>query len=310
MHEITRMLIEHGAAVVFLTVFIEQMGVPIPAAPFLLVAGSLAATGEFPWLGGFWTIVLACLLADSFWFQLGRHRGGQVLGLVCRLSMEPDSCVRKTHNIFTRYGLGAVLVAKFVPGLSMVAPPLAGMSGVSFVRFLLADTAGSIFYAGTFLLLGYGFSGQIQEIIAALDSVGRGALLLLLGGLLVYVGFKYWQRQKILRELRMARITVAELREKQAAGEALVILDLRSHVERKHDPACIPGAIALGLDELDHRHHEIPRDREVVIYCSCPNEISSARMANQLRSRGITRVRPLLGGIAAWRELEVEASPA
>ena len=158
-------------------------------------------------------------------------------------------------------------------------------------------------YGGTFIYLGYLFSNQIQQIAAALASIGGRALGLVIGLAVIYIGFKYWQRQRILRKLRMARITAAELRRKQVAGEEVVIIDLRPGEDLALDPSLIPGAIHLGMEEIEHRHPEIPRDREVIVYCSCPNEVSSARVALSLHRRGVTRVRPLLGGIDAWREL-------
>lgn len=310
MNEITQLLIQHGVLIVFLMVLVEQIGVPVPAAPWLLVAGALSATGQFNLSVGFFLVVLACLLGDGLWYLLGRYRGNRVLGFLCRLSLEPDSCVRRTHNLFTRHGLKAVVVAKFVPGLSTLAPPLAGMSGVSATRFFLADALGSLLYAAVFIFLGRLFSSQIQEITQALDGIGRGAFFMLTGALAVYLAFKYWQRKKILHELHMARITVGELRRKQAAGENVFILDLRPALEVKLDPGTIPGAMHLELAELSHRHHEIPRDREVIVFCSCPNEVTSAKTALLLRQRGVTKVRPLLGGIAAWRELELAAGLA
>jgi membrane protein DedA with SNARE-associated domain/rhodanese-related sulfurtransferase len=306
----TQFLVNHGAPIVFAAVFLEQMGLPLPVVPLLLAAGALSATGKFSQLLGLGITVLACLIADTFWFYLGRYRGHRVLGLLCRISLEPDSCVRRTQNVFTRYGLRGLLVAKFVPGLGTVAPPLAGMSGVKVSRFLLADGLGSVLYGGGFIYLGYLFSNQIQQIAAALASIGGSALGLVLGLGTIYIGFKYWQRRRILRELRMARITVAELRRKQDAGEQVVIIDLRPGVEVSLDPYLIPGSVHLAVDEVEHRHHEIPRDREVIVYCSCPNEESSARVALLLHRRGITRVRPLLGGIAAWRELNYPVESA
>lgn len=303
MNDITELLIRRGSLVVFVMVFLEQMGLPVPAAPLLLLAGSLSVTGQFNLVWGFLLVILACLLGDGFWFQLGRYRGNSVLGFLCRLSLEPDSCVRRTNNMFIRHGLRAVVVAKFVPGLSTLAPPLAGMSGVKASRFLAADALGSLLYAGAFMLAGRLFSHQIQKIIDSLESIGKGAILVLGGALLIYLGYKYWQRQRILRELRMARITAAELRHKQTAGEPLVIIDLRPRLELENEVDTIPGALHLTLDEIDSRHQEIPRDREVIVFCSCPNEVSSARMAMLLRRRGILRVRPLQGGIEAWKEL-------
>jgi rhodanese-related sulfurtransferase len=201
-------------------------------------------------------------------------------------------------------------VAKFVPGLSTVAPPLAGMSGVRLGRFLLADGLGSFLYGGSFLFLGYLFSNQIQQLTAALASVGGSVLGVAIGLVALYIGLKFWQRQRILRELRMAKITVTELRQKQYVGEDVVIIDLRPGAELDLDPSLIPGAIHMAVEEVEHRHHEIPRDREVVVYCSCPNEVSSARVALLLHRKGITRVRPLLGGIDAWRDQNYPLEPA
>jgi rhodanese-related sulfurtransferase len=210
--------------------------------------------------------------------------------------------VRRTQNVFTRYGLPGIAIAKFVPGMSTVAPPLAGMSGVHLTRFLCADGLGSLLYGGAFLGLGFLFSSQIEQIAAALSDIG-GRALALLGVLLgAYIGFKFWQRQSLLRELRIARITVAELRQKFAAGEKPVILDMRSRAELERDPAVIQGAIHLALDDVAKRRHEFPRDRDIVVYCSCPNEETAARVALLLQRQGFSRVRPLLGGIDAWRE--------
>lgn len=310
MNDTTQFLARHGLLLVFGAVFLEQMGLPLPVVPLLLAAGALGATGQFSLSFGLGIAVLACMIADTIWFYLGRYRGRRVLNLLCRISLEPDSCVRRTQNVFTRYGLRGVVVSKFVPALGTVAPPLAGMSGVSVGQFLVADLLASLLYGGTFLFLGYLFSSQIQQIEAALAHIGGSILGLIIGLGVVYIGFKYWQRQRILRELRMARITVAELRQKQDAGEDVVIIDLRPGAELDLDPYFIPGAIHLEMAEVEHRYHEIPRDRDVIMYCACPNEESSARAALSLHRRGITRVRPLLGGIDAWRDLNYPLEPA
>lgn len=306
---LTQFLINHGASLLFGAVLVEQMGAPIPALPWLLAAGALAATGKISLLLAMGLTLVACLIADAFWFYLGRHRGNQVLGWLCRISLEPDSCVRRTQNVFTRYGLRGVVVAKFLPGLSTVAPPLAGMSGIGAGRFLLADGAGSLLYGACFILLGYFFSSQIQQIGAALASIGGSALGLMAALVAAYLGFKFWQRRRLLRELRMARITVDELRRKQEAGENLVILDLRSAAAVEQDPLLIQGAMHLTMDEIERRHHEIPRDRDIIVYCSCPNEVTAARVALLLQRKGFKRVRPLAGGIDAWRDRHYPMDP-
>ena len=310
MNETTQFLVRHGPLLVFAAVFVDQMGVPLPAIPWSLAAGALSAAGNYSLLLWLSLTVAACLIADMIWFYLGRYRGHRVLGLLCRISLEPDSCVRRTQNMYTRYGLRGVVVAKFLPGLSTIVPPLAGMTGVKVSHFLLADGLGAVLYGGCFIFLGFVFSSQLQQVAAALSSIGGGALGLLIGLGAIYIGFKYWQRRRILSELRMARISVTELRKKQADGEAVVIIDLRPGEEVKLDPYLIPGSVHLAIEEVEHRYQEIPRDREVIVYCACPNEESSARVALLLRRRGITRVRPLLGGIDAWRELNYPLEPA
>ena len=302
MTETSQFLIRHGLPLIFAAVLVEQFGVPIPAIPLLLAAGALSAAGKFNLFTGILATALACLIADVSWFYLGRYRGNRVLGFLCRISLEPDSCVRRTQNVFTRYGLPGIAIAKFLPGMSTVAPPLAGMSRVPTVRFIFADGAGSLAYAITFLGLGYIFSNQIEQIGEALSDIGGSALSLIAIIAGAYIGYKFWQRRNLLRELRTARITVNELRERLDAGESPVILDLRSKAELERDPSVIRGAVHLVLEEVEKRRHEFPHDRDIVVYCSCPNEATAARVALLLQKHGFTRVRPLLGGINAWRE--------
>lgn len=302
MNETSRFLVTHGLPLIFGAVFLDQMGVPIPAAPWLLAAGALAAAGQFHWLMALQLSVLACLIADFFWFYLGRYRGTQVVSVLCRMSLEPDTCVRKTVNVFTRYGWKGIIVAKFVPGMSTVTPPLAGMAGVRADRFLLFDGLSSLLYSGTFILLGYIFSNQIDQVAAALDRFGGGLLTVIVILVALYLLYKFWDRQRILRELRTAKITPAELGQLLDAGEAPLILDVRPVLELEQDPAIIRGAVHLAMEDLERRHKELSRDREIVIYCDCPNEASSAKTALLLRRKGFNRVRPLLGGIDAWRK--------
>jgi membrane protein DedA with SNARE-associated domain/rhodanese-related sulfurtransferase len=295
-------LISHGLPIIFGAVFLDQIGVPIPAVPWLLAAGALAAAGKFHWFMALDLSVLACLIADYFWFYLGRYQGTRVLNLLCRMSLEPDSCVRKTTNLFTRYGWRGIIASKFVPGMSTITPPLAGMSGVTAGQFLLYDGLGSLIYSACFILLGYIFSNQIAQIAASLDRIGGGLISVVAAALFLYIAYKYWERRRLLQELRMAKITPDELGQMLDTGEAPLILDVRSVIEMEQDPSMIRGAVHLAMQDLDKRHHEFPHDREIVVYCDCPNEESSAKTALILRKKGFTRIRPLLGGIEAWRK--------
>ena len=310
MNEVLHFTARYGLLLLFAVVFIEQLGAPLPSPPFLLAAGGLAGVGKMNPLLALLVATLGSVLADSIWFYLGRVRGSRLLRLLCRISLEPDTCVMRTENIFVRYGVRGVLFAKFIPGLGTVMPPLAGMYGVSIRRFLAFDGLGAMLYTGCFLLLGVLFSSQLQRVADALDQLGKGALVLLGGLFAAYIAFKYIQRQRVLRKLRIARITAEELRQRQEVGGDVFIVDLRSPMAVQSDPYRIPGARHLLLDDVEKWVPNIPRDQEVVLYCSCPNEASAARAAFILYKRGITRVRPLLGGMDAWRELNypLEAS--
>ncbi|MDK2743364.1 MAG: VTT domain-containing protein [Nitrospira sp.] len=303
MQQALEFLLSHIEIVVFLTVLAEQIGLPIPAVPVLLAAGAVAAEGEAHLAVLTGLSVAACLLGDMVWFELGLHRGRQTLSLLCRIALEPDACVRRTENLFVRHGIRALILAKFIPGLSTLAPALAGLFKVSIGRFLLFNGAGSLLWSFLFLFLGYILSEQISYLAEQVMRLGKTAGILLaviLGG---YVLYKYLHRQKLLRDLRVARISPSELKQLMDDGHSLSIVDLRGIEDHVADPYTIPGALRISAEELEQRHDDIPRDRDVILFCACPNEATSARMALMLRRKGVTRVRPLVGGIDAWREL-------
>ena len=298
----SQFLIEHGASVLFWIVFLEQAGLPIPALPLLIAAGALVGAGKMSAAAALLIPLVASLPPDLGWYFLGRIKGGKVLGLLCRMSLEPDSCVRSTENLFHQYGARSLLIAKFVPGFSTVAPPLAGIVGMSTVTFVLYDAAGTLIWAGTSAGVGALFSDQLERLAHWFDQAGGLLLAIIVLGLGAFIGYKFYHRQKFLRTLRMAKITVDELKARMDAGDPITILDVRHPITLELDPETIPGALNLLLEEIEFRHHEIPRDQEVVLYCTCPNEVSSARTALLLKKKGIHRVRPLAGGLDAWRE--------
>ena len=296
-------LLRHIEIVVFLTVLAEQVGLPVPAIAVLLAAGAVAGDGQASLILLTVLSVIACLLGDMLWFELGRHRGRQTLSLLCRIALEPDACVRRTENFFLIHGIRALILAKFIPGLSTLAPALAGLFRISIGRFLLFNGAGALLWSFSFLLLGYVFSDQIGYVAELAMQFGKTATAIIAAGLGGYVLYKYLHRQKLLRELRVARISPTELKQLMDDGHRSVVVDLRGALDHVADPYTIPGALRISAEELEERHQDIPRDGDVILFCACPNEATAARMALILRRKGITRVRPLAGGIDAWREL-------
>lgn len=295
-------LAEHGASVLFWVVFVEQIGLPLPALPLLVAAGALVGAGKMSLAAALLLPVAASLPPDLAWYYLGRHKGGKVLGFLCRLSLEPDSCVRDTENVFHRNGPRGLLLAKFIPGFSTVAPPLAGIVGMPAATFVLYDLGGTLIWAAISVGIGALFSNQLEQLIGLFDQAGGLMLVIILLGLAGFIAYKFYHRQKFLRHLRMAKISVDELKQRMDAGDAISVVDVRHPLALDLDPESIPGAINFTLEEIEHRHHEIPRDRDIVLYCTCPNEVSSARTAFLLKKKGIHRVRPLEGGLDAWRE--------
>ncbi len=263
-----QIFLHYGYWVLFATVLAEQLGLPIPAVPALLAMGVLAGLGKFSFAMALGIALLACLLADFLWYYMGRTRGQSILNLLCRLSLEPDYCVSRTKGLFGRYGDKGLLVAKFLPGFSTVAPPMAGLTRMSPGRFLLLDGFGSLLWTVAFMGSGYVLRAQIELAAEALSRFGS-SLGLIVGLLVGFYGT--WQlvlRRKTLLSLREARVTPEEVMDRLNAGEKLVILDLRQQHDVDSNPMRLPSAIHFTVDELEARHEEIPRDREIVLYCS------------------------------------------
>jgi membrane protein DedA with SNARE-associated domain len=258
-------LIRHGYTLLFWWVLVEQMGLPIPALPLLIAAGALARAGKMNLTFAVAVAFSAVILADLFWYFLGRYRGARILKLLCRISLEPDSCVRRTENVFVRHGVLSLLVAKFVPGLNTAAPSLAGIFRMPVRRFMIFDSLGGLFWVVSVTSLGLIFSDQLEQIAL---RWGGWLVAVVVGSLAAYVLWKFIQRRRFLRRLRIARITPKELMDKLTAGENIAIVDLRQPIDIEAYPQMIPGALRIAMEEVEERHGEIPRDRDVVLYCS------------------------------------------
>lgn len=268
MRETVDFLIQHGYSLLFAWVLAEQLGLPIPALPWLLAAGALAGAGK---LSVGWTVALAvsaCIIADVLWYEIGRRRGGKILGLLCRIALEPESCVRRTEDAFQNHASRSLLLAKFIPGLNTVAPPMAGMTGIPLWRFMLLDSLGALLWAGGATLLGYIFSGELEHLALYLSRLGDVVVVILVLLLVAYILRKHLARRRFQRELWMARITAEGLKAMLDSGQPVAVVDLRHPLDFLPYPQVLPGAIRLSPDDVAKRHHEIPRDRDVILYCT------------------------------------------
>ena len=299
-HQIVALIAEYGLLLVFLNVLVEQAGLPLPAVPTLVVAGALSAAGRLPLWGVLLVALAGCLLSDFAWYAAGRRYGAGVMRTLCRISLSPDSCVKQSELRFQRWRAPVLLVAKFVPGLSTVAPPLVGAIGLPPRVFLLFDALGSLLWAGAAVALGFVFADGVEQMLAAFEGTGTLAVELLGTLLAAYILFKWWQRRRLLVALRMARIEVDELAQALRSARPPLVFDVRAAGSRELDDRAIPGALAFDPLALDVLLAGVPRERELVLYCNCPNEFSAARAAQLLKMQGYRQVRPLRGGLDAW----------
>ena len=268
MHSALDFLVHHGYAVLLVWVFLEQAGLPLPSVPLLLAAGALGGAQRLNFGFSLLVSVFACLCADTLWYELGRRNGIKIVQWLCKISLEPDSCVRRTEGVFEKQGARSLVVAKFLPGLSAVATPLAGIFQMKYRRFLVYDALGALLWAGSYLGLGYVFSNQIERVAQNIQRLGGSLLAVVLFFLAFYIAYKFIARQQFLRELRIARISPEELKEMLDAGEPVTIVDLRHSLDFEADPETIPGAFRMDAGELERKDEKLPRDREVILYCT------------------------------------------
>ncbi|MCC4611682.1 DedA family protein/thiosulfate sulfurtransferase GlpE [Xanthomonas campestris pv. esculenti] len=300
---------QYGLALVFANVLALSLGLPVPALPTLVLVGAGYALrgGSDAWLAGLaaWGVsVLASLLGDLAWYLAGRRFGNRTLQSLCRLSLSRDTCMKQTERFFSRWGVRVLAVAKFVPGLSMVSVPMAGAMRVRPGAFLGYDAFGASLWALVGLGLGAVFADQVQDVLGFLSELGSGAVAVLLALLAGYVGWRWWRRHSLLRSLDHARIAVDELVPLLDGDESLrpTVLDIRAPGYRDLQPYTIPGAVFADERQLAQILASVPRERSVVIYCACPDEVSAAWLAGRMRERGYRDVRPLRGGLDAWRD--------
>ena len=268
MAETLQFVVQHGYLLLFFWVIAEQAGLPIPASPLLLAAGALAGQHQLKFALIIVVAATGSLVSDTFWYFFGKRKGTVVLNWLCKIALEPDSCVRRTESTFTRLGYRTLLICKFIPGLNTAAPALAATAGIGLPQFLLFDWLGALLWASAFAGLGLAFSKQLDRVADDVARFGSWTILLVIAGIAGYVAYKFYQRGRFLKQVAGARIAPEELREKLDAGEPVTIIDLRHPLDLLPDPRTLPGAIRISPEELQHRNSEITRDGEIVLFCT------------------------------------------
>jgi membrane protein DedA with SNARE-associated domain/rhodanese-related sulfurtransferase len=301
MQQMIAVVEHHGLLLLFLSVLIARVGLPLPLIPILMTAGALAGRNadqltEIVLLG-----VGGSVIAELGLYWLGLRYGQRFLGLLCRMSLSPDFCVRQTETVFAKLGPWSLIFAKFLPGLSPISVAMAGVSNMSSLSFFLLNGVGALLFVGVFVALGVIFQDAVTSVLVTLTELGTFGILVIVVGLGLYSLLKWWRRRLFIRQLRMDRITVPELRDLIDAGQELVILDVRPREVRAQD-GIIPGAISAHPEDIDPIIKSYSPNTEIIVYCACPNEESAATAAKHLKQAGFKKIRPLIGGIEAWVE--------
>jgi membrane protein DedA with SNARE-associated domain/rhodanese-related sulfurtransferase len=308
MAQLSHLLHVYGVLIVFGTVLLEQIGLPIPAFPVLIIAGALAVDGGVNWALTLAMAVLACLISDYFWFRAGRYYGKRILRLLCKISLSPDSCVSQTEDNFSRWGAKSLVVAKFIPGFNTIAPPLAGAMGTTTVRFVWLSIAGGLLWSGVGMGLGAWFHDSVDDVIGWFERLGSTALMVVGVLLALFVAFKYVERRRNLGAADMPRITPGEVKALLEAGHDPLIVDARGVTARQLEQG-IPGALVFGDATPERLMATLDRERHIVVYCSCPNDVTAAQVAKEFVKNGFHRARPLGGGLDAWNAHHAGTEP-
>ena len=304
MNELLALLAAHGAAVVFLATLAARLGAPVPAVPFLVVAGGLSVGGQVSFAAAVLAAVVGNILGDGAWFLAGRRWGYRVMRLLCRISLSADSCVQRSESILGRWGGLSLILAKFVPGVSVVAPPMAGALGMSNTRFLSYETAAALIWTLGFLLLGRVFHSAINDVLAVLSNIGLTAAVFCGVMLLLFLAWRYHMRRMALSADDIAHIDVDALRAAMAEGNGPTLIDVRAAAARLIDDRAIPGAVGIELKRLPGDLGALADGRELVVFCDCPDDASAIAAARVLLAAGLPRVRVLAGGLDAWMAAE------
>jgi len=310
MASLSHLIHTYGVLIVFGIVLVEQLGLPIPAFPILIIAGAMAVDGGANWPVFLAAAVVACLISDFFWFRAGRYYGRRILRLMCKISLSPDSCVSQTEDNFGRWGAKSLIVAKFIPGFSSIVSPLAGATGTRTHHFLAFSAIGGLLWSSVGMGIGAWFHDSIDDVLAWLHAMGSTAVMVVGTLLALFVLLKYIERKRNLGAAKVPRVTMDELKVLLDSGHDPLIIDARGVTARQLEEG-IPGALVYGDTVPERLMATLDKDRHIVVYCSCPNDVTAAQVAKEFAKNGFQRARPLHGGLDAWNahcaDAEVDA---
>jgi membrane protein DedA with SNARE-associated domain/rhodanese-related sulfurtransferase len=302
-------LVQYGVVVLFAWALGVQAGVPAPAVPILVGAGVLCGSGQMNLVLAIVAATAATIAADALWYTLGRAYGTRVLATLLRFSLDRDSLIREAKERFAAHRARYLILAKFLPGVNPLAAGLAGAVPIPIGRFVRYAAAGAVLWATVWITLGYLCADVIDLVLARAARVKVPLIAVIAVALFVYLVVKYARRQYFLRHLLKARISAPELKRRLEAGDPLVIVDLRTALDREAAPYGIPGAQWFAPETLRHSLHLIPRGSELVVYCEEPREATSALTALRLSSHGFKDIHPLSGGLEGWRQAGFVVEP-
>jgi membrane protein DedA with SNARE-associated domain/rhodanese-related sulfurtransferase len=295
-----RLLDQFGALIVFLNTLVHEAGLPAPLTPTVLVAAAAMSDVVKQTAQLTAAIVVGSVLGNAIWFALGRKYGSRVLTRLCKLSLSPQSCVTKTGAAFGRWGGSLLIIGRFVPGVSLVAPPIAGALGMTWPRFVWLSAVGAALWALPIILLGYLLKEVLASLLHSLQDSRVSLTLVIIGVVAIYLAWRYVRRQQAMRIKGVPRVEPATLNAELAAATAPIVIDVRTDDAARLGAPHIPGARFHSLNTLRNMPLEPLEGRPVVLYCACPEEASAAMGALVLQGRGHLDARALKGGIEAW----------
>lgn len=305
MESLLHITAERGYYTLAAVVFCEVIGLPIPAALALIAAGALAASGSMSVAASLGVAISAMLIGDSLMYLIGRNTGWWLLGMLCRLSLHPDSCILRSADVFYKRGRMVLVFARFVPGINTLAAPIAGSMVMPIGQFYAFDATGACLYACVYFGVGYLLSGMAGGIEHAYQTFGHyvgSAAGLGVGGFLIYRGWDWYRSRPSGPVVRVLAGDVARRR------ESVAVFDVRSHGYYDRKARRIEGSVRLDPYSLAEAIPGLPADKEIVLYCTCRGDATSSRVARFLSDRGV-QAYVLAGGLREWQKAGLPVEP-